>query len=70
MTTIALATAALNVPASTQNNNCVQDAQWRLRDALKLAASCRDEDVAPSYVLKAVADLQSWVNLELSRKGH
>lgn len=67
MTTIAIARAALEVPASVQNNNCVQDGQWRLRDALKLAAPCKDEDPAPSYVLKAVRDLQSWVQFCLDR---
>lgn len=67
MTTIAIARAALEVPASVQNSNVVQDAQWRLRDALRLAAPCRDEDPAPSYVLKAVRDLQSWVQFCLDR---
>lgn len=67
MTTIAAAIAALEVPASVQNSNVVQDAQWRLRDALKLAAPYKDEDPAPSYVLKAVHGLQSWVQFCLDR---
>lgn len=49
---------ALTVPAHKANNNCVQDAQWRLRDALKLAG---DRDLAPSWVVKAVQDLRSWL---------
>jgi hypothetical protein len=69
ITTIATAAATLNVPASTQNNNCVQDAAWRLRDALKLAAHFyKDEDAAPDYVLTAAAGLKSWVDFALSRK--
>lgn len=61
--TFAEAHAALNVPAHKANNNCVQDAQWRLRDALKLAARMGSETV-PSYVARAVTDLQSWVDLK------
>lgn len=69
ITTIATAAATLNVPASTANNNCVQDGQSRLRHALKLAAHFyKDDDAAPDYVLTAAAGLQSWVDLELSRK--
>lgn len=69
ITTIADVAATLNVPASTANNNCVQDAQWRLRDALKLAAHFyTDDDPAPDYVLTAAAGLKSWVDLALSRK--
>lgn len=56
------ATAALTVPANKVNNNCVQDAQWRLRYALKLASASREgTDEAPNYVVKAVADLRSWL---------
>lgn len=60
------ARAALIVPAHKANNNCVQDAQWRLRDAIKLAmtrAANVDGGMAPSYVVKAVNDLKSWVVL-------
>lgn len=67
MTNLTLSAVAefLKVPAHCANNNCVQDAQWRLRDALKLAASVRVAHTeAPSYVVKAVADLQSWVNMD------
>ena len=52
------ARTALIVPAHKANNNCVQDAQWRLRDALKLAGNRVD---APTYVAKAVNDLKSWL---------
>lgn len=59
---IATATAALDVPANMRNNNCVMDAQWRLRDALKLAARRHTADAdAPTYVVQAVADLRSWL---------
>ena len=70
MTTIADAILALDVPVSAQNSNCVLDAQWRLRDALKLAAPYRIDGAAPGYVLKAVADLKSWVDHDLSRKSY
>jgi hypothetical protein len=62
--TLAQAIAALQVPAHKANNNCVQDAQWRLRDAIKLALRGGTEaDKAPSYVVKSVADLRSWLVL-------
>lgn len=61
---IAEAIAAHKVPAHKANNNCVQDAQWRLHDAIKLAKHSRcDTDEAPSYVVKAVNDLKSWVKM-------
>jgi len=60
--TVADAKTALNVPAAVQNNNCVQDAQWRLRAALDLAAPYyADADPAPDYVLQALAGLESWI---------
>jgi hypothetical protein len=53
---------AHTVPAHKANNNCVQDAQWRLRDALTLAGRMHAlTDAAPSYVVKAVSDLRSWL---------
>jgi hypothetical protein len=53
---------AQNAHNVSSNNNCVQDAQWRLRDALKLARQrLSDTDPAPSYVVKAVKDLRSWL---------
>lgn len=56
------ATAALIVPANLANNNCVQDAQWRLRDLLKLASNSRSgEDTAPDYVARSVTSLKSWL---------
>jgi hypothetical protein len=56
------ARAALVVPTSKANNNCVQDAQTRLREALKLAQMAGSRsDEAPSYVVKAVQDLRSWL---------
>lgn len=62
--TLTEATAALTVPASKANNNCVQDAQWRLRDMLKLAKAGEPGcggNAAPAYVVKAVNDLRSWL---------
>jgi hypothetical protein len=55
------AIAALKVPANKANNNCVQDAQWRLREAIALASWGNDPHTAPSYVVKAVNDLKSWL---------
>lgn len=61
------ARAALVVPAQFRNNNCVQDAQWRLREVLALASSGAsslrrgDDDEAPSYVAQRVANLRSWL---------
>ena len=50
------------IPADKRNNNCVQDAQWRLRDMIKLAERVeRNTEEAPSYVVKAVRDLRSWL---------
>jgi hypothetical protein len=61
MLTLAAASLALKVPAEFVNNNCVQDAQWRLREAISLAMESRSgSDEAPSYVRKAVNDLRSW----------
>lgn len=58
------ASAALNdVPAKFLNNNCVRDAQWRLADAIQLACHGGFEyEAAPSYVVKAVNDLASWLS--------
>ena len=58
------ASAALNdVPVKFLNNNCVQDAARRLRAALDLACHGGFEyDAAPSYVVKAVNDLASWLS--------
>jgi hypothetical protein len=70
LVTIADATQALNVPVSTQNNNCVCDGQVRLREALKLASHFyKDEDAAPEYVLRAVKGLQSWVDHSLTQRN-
>lgn len=53
--------AAAQVPAHLVNNNCVQDGQYRLREALALAERFYgSDDPAPAYVRKAVADLRSW----------
>jgi hypothetical protein len=61
--TIDEAVKKLNVPVEVQNVNTVQDAQWRLRDALKLASRrLSGSDDAPSYVLEAVRGLDSWIN--------
>lgn len=52
-----------DVPAKFLNDNCVQDAQWRLADALELATDFYNEDAAaPDYVVKAVNDLASWIS--------
>lgn len=51
-----------DIPVDKRNNNCVQDGQWRLREALKLADNFYGPDeVVPDYVLKAVKGLQSWL---------
>jgi hypothetical protein len=58
--TMTEARAALSaIPFRFLNNNCVQDAAARLRAAMDLAGD-RDVD-APSYVVKAVNDLASWL---------
>lgn len=54
------ARARLALPADKANNNCVQDARLRLREAIILAESTGRAD-APSYVLKAIRDLDSWL---------
>jgi hypothetical protein len=54
------ATTALIVPAHRANDNCVRDAQWRLRDAIKLA-NLAGWEKAPSYVVAAVDALKSWL---------
>lgn len=60
--TLTDARKALVVPPGTENNNAVQDGQWRLRAALDLAAPYyTDADPAPDYVLRAVNGLESWV---------
>lgn len=60
--TLSEAEATLVVPADKANNNCVQDAQWRLRDVLKLAYRERQPtDEAPSYVVERVNNLKSWL---------
>ena len=61
--TMSEARAAIRaIPVQYLNNNCVQDAQWRLADAIQLACHGRFEyDVAPDYVVKAVNDLASWL---------
>lgn len=52
-----------DVPAKFLNDNCVRDAQWRLRAALELACHGGFEyDAAPDYVVKAVNDLASWIS--------
>ena len=60
MTIAEAITAHDAIPADKRNNNCVQDAQWRLRDAIKLADTIGHTE-APSYVVKAVHDLRSWL---------
>lgn len=64
--TISQARVALNVPARCANNNCVIDGQARLREALDLAMGGKtqlytEDSEAPSYVLRAVKGLQSWI---------
>lgn len=64
LTVDAARAAVTSIPAHKCNDNCVQDAQCRLRDALKLASHFHTgTDIAPSYVARAVADLQSWLDL-------
>jgi hypothetical protein len=53
---------ALEVPASKANDNCVQDAQWRLRDVLDLAGRYyTSTEPAPDYVVRSVLALRSWL---------
>lgn len=53
---------ALEVPASKANNNCVQDAQWRLREVLELASQrYTSTEAAPDYVVRMVCALRSWL---------
>lgn len=60
--TMTEARAALRaIPVQYLNNNCVQDACARLRAALDLAIGEPNRVVAPSYVVKAVTDLASWL---------
>ena len=64
------AAAALKVPAICANNNCVRDAQWRLRESLRVARQLRDgTDAAPDYVVRSVAALQSWVDHDAQRRA-
>lgn len=46
----------IEIPAALVNNNCVQDACARLREALKLSGGRET-----SYVTKARDDLKSWL---------
>jgi hypothetical protein len=49
------------IPVQYLNNNCVQDAAARLRAAMDLASGEPNRVDAPSYVVKAVNDLASWL---------
>jgi hypothetical protein len=49
------------IPVQYLNNNCVQDAAARLRAAKDLASGEPNRVDAPSYVVKAVNDLASWL---------
>lgn len=56
------ARSALIVPADKANNNCVQDAQARLRSALDLAGNFHSGDEpAPAYVVEMVRCLTNWL---------
>lgn len=62
--TINDAIAALEVPEHKRNDNCVQDAQARLREKLRLAQKFHaDTEEAPDFVQKSVRSLQSWLAL-------
>ena len=58
--TIKEAEAFLKVPFKYANNNCVQDQQKRLREALDLANELGHKE-APPYVQKEVRSLLSWL---------
>lgn len=61
MTMHQAARALTEIPADKVNDNCVLDAQWRLRDAIKLAYNLyTPDDAAPSYVIERVKNLRSW----------
>lgn len=58
------ARAALTVPTNLANNNCVQDAQARLREVLALTGRVGDDggdSEAPSYVVERVRWLKNWI---------
>lgn len=63
MTMQAARDALNNVPPQFRNDNTVQDALARLLENLELAGERRGDpdDLAPSYVVKAVEGLNSWV---------
>ena len=56
-------TAAGPLLALRSNDNCVQDAQARLRAALALASRYYGPaDFAPTYVARRISDLLDWLN--------
>jgi hypothetical protein len=57
------ATSAL--PSDVMNDNCVQDALYRLREELRRAdasGAYRETDQAPAHLVKAQSNLWAWIN--------
>lgn len=57
--------ATNSLPSDVCNDNCVQDALWRLRGALRIVDRTgiyREVDEAPEHLVKARDALRDWIN--------
>lgn len=58
-------TATSSLPSDVMNNNCVQDALYRLREELRRVdnlSKLRETDAAPMHLIKAQGNLWAWIN--------
>lgn len=58
-------TATSALPSDVMNNNCVQDALYRLREELRRTdnvGTYREADIAPAHLIKAQSNLWAWIN--------
>lgn len=58
-------TATSALPAEVANDNCVQDALFRLREALRIVDSTGlyyETQTAPDHLIKARENLLAWIN--------